>query len=164
MLIPFVVTIPDGQRNPNLKRELLEELPGILTWAVQGCLEWQREQLCAPPVVLAATEEYQKGEDPVEEFIADCCERVSGAVERAGDLYRAFQLWRQDAGEAAMSQKAFGTLLADKGHTVSKSNGVLFRRGLRLLKRQYGLGPGRLEDRGRENEGRVGYDGSDLPP
>lgn len=37
-LIPFDVTIPEEERDPRLVEKLREEYPGILNWAVQGCL------------------------------------------------------------------------------------------------------------------------------
>jgi putative DNA primase/helicase len=41
-LIPFTVSIPLEERDPGLRAALLAELPGILAWAVAGCLLWQR--------------------------------------------------------------------------------------------------------------------------
>ena len=37
-LVPFTVTIPEQERDPRLTQKLAEELPGILAWAVRGCL------------------------------------------------------------------------------------------------------------------------------
>lgn len=42
-LVPFTVTIPEGQRDRRLTAKLRKELPGILRWAVEGCRQW-REQ------------------------------------------------------------------------------------------------------------------------
>jgi len=39
-LIPFDVTIPEPERDRHLLKKLKEELPGIMAWAVRGCLEW----------------------------------------------------------------------------------------------------------------------------
>ena len=41
-MVPFNVTVKPEDRNPNLEAELLEELPGILNWAIEGCLDWQK--------------------------------------------------------------------------------------------------------------------------
>ncbi len=41
-LIPFNVTIPAGERDPKLAEKLKSEWPGILAWAVKGCLEWRK--------------------------------------------------------------------------------------------------------------------------
>lgn len=40
-LVPFAVTIPEADRDRDLPEKLREELPGILAWAVRGCLDWQ---------------------------------------------------------------------------------------------------------------------------
>ncbi|MCK4150568.1 phage/plasmid primase, P4 family, partial [Ralstonia pseudosolanacearum] len=58
-LIPFTVTVPPERRDKNLQQKLLAERDGILAWAVQGCLDWQRlGRLDPPQQVLDATEEY----------------------------------------------------------------------------------------------------------
>lgn len=58
-LVPFEATFtkgPGGNMNENLMEELQAEMPGILAWAVRGCLEWQKEGLGIPARVKAATE------------------------------------------------------------------------------------------------------------
>ena len=42
-MIPFTVTIPPAKRDKTLTDRLLAERDGILAWAVEGCLEWQRD-------------------------------------------------------------------------------------------------------------------------
>jgi putative DNA primase/helicase len=37
-LVPFTVTIPPEERDPELPDKLLEERAGILAWAVEGAL------------------------------------------------------------------------------------------------------------------------------
>lgn len=41
-LIPFTITIPPAERDLKLADKLKEEWSGILAWAIEGCLEWQR--------------------------------------------------------------------------------------------------------------------------
>ena len=48
-LVPFDVVIPPQDRDSDLPDKLKAELPGILAWAVRGCLEWQEQGLAAPP-------------------------------------------------------------------------------------------------------------------
>jgi hypothetical protein len=40
-LIPLTVAIPSDEVNPDLPVKLQAEWPGILAWAVLGCLKWQ---------------------------------------------------------------------------------------------------------------------------
>lgn len=61
--------------NPNLIAELMEELPGILQWMIEGAAEWYRVGLCPPPSVLAATEKYFESEDKVGQWLADRTEK-----------------------------------------------------------------------------------------
>ena len=55
-LLPFVVTIPSAERDPDLRNKLRAEWPGILTWMIEGCLEWQDKGLLPPAAVLNATD------------------------------------------------------------------------------------------------------------
>jgi putative DNA primase/helicase len=56
-LVPFTVTIPKAERDPDLFEKLKAQWPGILRWMIEGCLAWQREGLNPPPVVTGATED-----------------------------------------------------------------------------------------------------------
>jgi len=42
-LIPFTITLPSEERDPELAEKLKAEWPAILGWMVEGCLAWQRE-------------------------------------------------------------------------------------------------------------------------
>jgi putative DNA primase/helicase len=57
-LIPFTVTIPLVERDPDLSAKLAKESAGILHWMVKGCLAWQRHGLAPPAIVTAATAGY----------------------------------------------------------------------------------------------------------
>jgi exodeoxyribonuclease-3 len=57
-LIPFDVSF-EGREDRGLKNALQQEMSGLLTWAVRGCLEWQREGLGASSAVLSSTAEYR---------------------------------------------------------------------------------------------------------
>ena len=52
-LIPFTITIPAEERDRELTEKLKAEWPGILSWLIEGCLEWQTEGLRPPQVVLS---------------------------------------------------------------------------------------------------------------
>jgi putative DNA primase/helicase len=62
-VVPFTVEIGDDMRDPNLPAALADELPGILRWAVDGCLAWQSEGLNTPAAVEAATAKYRGESD-----------------------------------------------------------------------------------------------------
>jgi putative DNA primase/helicase len=62
-LIPFSVTIPEGERDLHLAEKLAAEGPGILRWMVDGCRAWQHQGLCPPTEVRQATEDYRSWPD-----------------------------------------------------------------------------------------------------
>ena len=125
-LIPFNVTIPENERDAKLVEKLKAELPGILAWAVAGCLEWQQGGLKAPASVLAATETYRVEMDVVARFIEEACVLHPQAEIKATYLYRAYKAWCDDNGERYESQTMFGRRLGERGFTKRGSNGVIW--------------------------------------
>ena len=82
-----------------------QELPGILAWAVQGCLEWQRDGLGEAEAVEQATRQYRQDEDVLGAFLAECCEL--GGEARAADFRAAYEDFCRDlGGEAAQCADA----------------------------------------------------------
>jgi putative DNA primase/helicase len=131
-LIPFGVTIPDIDQDKELGVKLLAELDGILTWAVQGCLEWQRDGLGMPAEVKKATRAYQDEMDIIGSFLDDCCIITETATTRASQLYQAYQDWCEDNGERPMSNTRFGRRMGERGFDKVKDTYVYYL-GLGLL-------------------------------
>lgn len=131
-LVPFTVTIPPDERDKNLPAKLRDEYPGILAWAVQGCLEWQRHGLNPPPEVLAATEEYKSEMDLIGKWVEECCVTTSNATAKASTLYGSYKHWVEDNGGFPLSSTKFGLKLGDKGFLKEKSGTVVYR-GIGLL-------------------------------
>jgi putative DNA primase/helicase len=140
-LIPFTVTIPDDQQDKQLHGKLLAELPGILNWAIEGCLKWQPTEggLMPPTCVAEATAQYRSEMDTVGRFIEEEC--VTGPREwmSAADLYAEYQVWCTENGEFVESQKRLGTELGRRGFQQHKSAGVRGWRGLSLRQPDHGL-------------------------
>jgi putative DNA primase/helicase len=67
-LVPWLAKITEAERDKDLQTKLDAELPSILAWAVNGCLEWQRIGLADPQQVTQATEEYRSASDALGEF------------------------------------------------------------------------------------------------
>lgn len=114
-LIPFEVTIPDEEKDRRLPEKLRAEMPGILAWAVRGCLEWQRIGLKPPTRIVQATSDYQAEMDILGNFISECC--VIGNDEKcsAKELYQAYKTWATDCGEFVANQRRFGQGLSERG-------------------------------------------------
>jgi putative DNA primase/helicase len=119
-LVPFTVTIPEKEKDKNLLDKLKAEWPGILAWAVQGCLLWQQEGLCEPAEVREATAAYQAEQDQIQAFLDECCFVHSSARAAAGALHDAFVAW---SGDRHMTPKAFGQRLQEKGFEPTRLHG-----------------------------------------
>jgi putative DNA primase/helicase len=134
-LVPFIVTIPKAERDPELFEKLKAEWPGILRWMIEGCLSWQREGLNPPSVVLAATEDYLATEDLVARWIEECCMTGPNCTAPLADLYRSYQLWCADNGEAVCSQKRFSQNLEAREFTKVRSALSRMFRGIALRRK-----------------------------
>ena len=120
-LIPFEVTIPEADRDRDLPEKLKSELPGILRWAVEGCLAWQRDGMTLPTAVTAATAEYRSEMDTLAAFIGDeCC---VGPEQRIGstELYQTYSEWCETMNERPLRQNLFGMRIKEQGYESRRS-------------------------------------------
>jgi putative DNA primase/helicase len=122
-MIPFHVTIPEEERDMQLPEKLREEWPGILRWAVEGCLLWQQEGLGIPEEVRMANDTYRSEMDVIASFIEDCCLVNPLAKVQATQLYKIYQVWCEENGEFPLSQRILGIRLRERGFKAKKSTG-----------------------------------------
>jgi putative DNA primase/helicase len=114
-LIPFKVQISDQEKDGNLQEKLIKELPGILSWVVEGCLLWQKHGLEIPSEVIEATSNYRNEMDTIEMFLQERCVFKPFAKSTAKALYEAYSDWCRGNGENPLSQKRLGERLSRKG-------------------------------------------------
>ena len=132
-LIPFGVTIPPEKRDPQLPEKLKSEWSGILSWMIEGAVEWRASGLKPPPVVVEATEEYFNNSDTLGKWLEDCCKVVEYAKAPIGDLYESWDKWRAENGEYEISKQRFGDVLEERGFKREKGGaGVRLHAGLSL--------------------------------
>ena len=134
-LIPFEAYFSREKADQHMLEKLQLERPGILDWAIKGCLAWQQQGLNPPESVKAATAEYRAESDVVERFIEDECVVREGQSVGATMLYDFFVGWCGSNDQSSMSQTAFGTRLAEKGYQKkpdSKGRTVYHGIGLRI--------------------------------
>ena len=133
-LIPFTVTIPPAEQDPELPEKLRAEFPGILRWAVEGCRIWRKEGLGTPMPVLDATAAYRATMDQIGSFLRECCEQEAEAKVGATELYKAYLAWCESNRESEQSQRRFGEGLAERGFKTERNSVTnrIVRVGLRL--------------------------------
>ena len=68
-VIPLGVSIPPTEPGSTPPSKLREEWPGILAWAVRGCLKWQKIGLTEPSAVRTASEGWQEEMDHLKAFV-----------------------------------------------------------------------------------------------
>ena len=121
-IVPFRYTFTKDKRKP--MSEVLEafkqESPGILTWMVKGCLEWQIHGLVTPVAVEDATAEYRSDQDLIQQFLAEKCEVGNGYSIEKDVLYKTWRDWCESVGEkeaARQSKKWLTHQMTNRGFT-----------------------------------------------
>jgi putative DNA primase/helicase len=131
-LIPFEVTIPPKERDPDLPMRLRRELAGILNWALAGYAEWRANGLDPPEAVLAATTEYRHDSDVLGGFLEDCCELADGATVTKAELHTRFGYWATQNGAEPLTAKALGARLIDRGFKEGRTSTGRYWVGIRI--------------------------------
>ena len=132
-LIPFENNIPDEKQDKELTSKLLEELPMIMTWAVEGTLLWIRDGLEAPASVLEATKEYRNEMDVINAFIENEIQNIENWETKASDMYKAYVDWGKLNNEYVMSATKFGREISKRYNKKRKNDGAYYI-GVRLVK------------------------------
>jgi putative DNA primase/helicase len=131
--IPFSVEIPDDEQKPLDKMLAIfeRERSGILNWAIEGCLAWQKDGISEPPEVTDATSEYQAESDVVARFLEDrTTDEPLGEV-KASQLFGAFRAWCDLNGESQdMTQQHFGRRMTTKGYERVRKEAGQFYQGI----------------------------------
>ncbi len=112
-LVPFEVTIPLLERDTTLAEQLAAEYGGILAWALVGCLDWQASGLAPPQSIQAATAAYLVGEDMLQAWIEECCERRGQLTLAAA--HRSYRQWCERSGAIVLGRNQFGDQLEAHG-------------------------------------------------
>jgi putative DNA primase/helicase len=105
--IPFNHTFTAEEQDKELGSKLTKELPGILNWAIKGCLDWQKQGLNPPQIVLEQVSAYKTEMDSFAQFIRDECKLDPDIKYPASKLYEAYRHYCQAIGRKPQSTTAF---------------------------------------------------------
>ena len=138
---------PDGRKcnraDPNLKKRLLAEAPGILNWIIRHLRLLYAEGLAEPKAVTAKRRELQGQQDTAGQFIAmaKAASNPASGIEavsprdpllatgspmriRWTSLYRHYEAWATFGKINAVGKDAFKASLANHGHKFVKWSGA----------------------------------------
>jgi len=132
-IVPFTVYIPDTEKDEALKFKLLDELPGILAWAVRGCLAYQKEGLKEPQAVILATSDYRKENDILGNFIDEAYIVEVGATVTNKQLRADLKAWCVSSNLEGLTTHQVKRLMLARGFEQGISSGGKYRiwKGLR---------------------------------
>lgn len=119
-LVPCLRSVPEHKRVKNLKELLLQELAGILAWAVRGAVEWHKLGLQTPKSIRDAVEEYRLENDIVGRWLDECCTIREDLKMPAGEGLRAINEWLRTGHEPEMTAAMFGRRMAAWNNEVLK--------------------------------------------
>jgi putative DNA primase/helicase len=131
-LIPFLHTFDSAHSDKALLEKLKAEAPGILNWAIEGCLAWQRDGLKTPAAVERATSEYEAESDPLAPFFEDRCETDAAFNVPKRELWNAYQAWCQANKQRPVPRKPFAEKMKSRGFGEGSTGSVRYWTGLRL--------------------------------
>lgn len=77
-------------------KHLKAELPGILAWAVEGCLEWQKNRLSPPAIILESIREYRREMFNVPDWMHERVEYVVDSVVSRAELREDYLVWASE--------------------------------------------------------------------
>ena len=129
-VVPFLRKFAEAEQDKTLAdRIIATELPGVLNWAISGCLEWQRDGLGTAKVIESATAVYRRKSDLVQQWMEDTCDtgpnwNVPVAWARAN-----FLDWCAKNGERQLGKNEFASALFSHGFSSKnvKVDGVARR-------------------------------------
>jgi putative DNA primase/helicase len=107
-----------GREDLGLTTKLLNELPNIALWAIQG---WKRLQergyFLQPSAALDIIRVMEDLSSPVGAFVRDCCDMGVGKEIVKKQMFKAYQLWSKDGGKTITASDAtFGRDLLAATH------------------------------------------------
>jgi putative DNA primase/helicase len=123
-LLPFTHAIPSGERDPALKRALVNdpaERAAILTWIVAGAVAWHADGLGTCAAVERATASYHDENDPLAAWLDARCDLTTDARTTGRDLRDDYERWSRRSGEDPCSPQAFAQALEARGLTRKRT-------------------------------------------
>ena len=140
-IIPFNAFFSEEKKDPQFPEKLKAEYPGILAWAIRGCLAWQKQRLGMPKAVELATAQYREEMDLIQGFLNDYCIVGPTHSVKSQQLYDAYRQWAEANGHGVYSQTRFSLTLSEKGIKSKKTSSAKLWEGIGLMSAMVGMVP-----------------------
>jgi putative DNA primase/helicase len=125
-VVPWNVSIPEGERDHGLPLKLKAEASGILCRLIDGLLDWCAGGLPDTEAVSAATRQIRETVDPLGRFLSTACTLDAASKVNSTRLFKVYEAWATWAGEKPWSQNGFSRALANKGFEKHQSSVIYF--------------------------------------
>lgn len=144
MIIPFKRTFKPEERNVNLTNELIDELPGILNWALIGLKRLQENNYQFSPceMIEKAYDTYYLEQNPVKEYYLEHIRLNSTCRTKQADFHNMYLRWLDMQGiddKGTKSKQVFWRYFkivlenADVPISRKKIKGVIYFEGLEIV-------------------------------
>lgn len=109
-MLPFYREFTETEKDVSLRGKLMEELPGILNWALEGLqrLRNNHGHFTHSPAAEAFLQEYIKESNPVSQWLSERTVPATEPTTSAKSLYNDYAEWCKSAGRQKMSETNFG--------------------------------------------------------
>lgn len=127
----------DGQEaNVDLKDELLDELPGILNWALEGLRDLESDGWMYSAEIEDATSAYRESNDVERAFIDAMCIEGENCQVGGKGLYDAYQSWCKETGHRYKSMTRVASDWMRIGYQKKRTGKGMLYTGVGLLSEQ----------------------------
>lgn len=137
------VRITEEEQNTKLMDELKAEWPGILKWAVEGCLEWQKAGMLVPTdEIREQTKAYREDQITLKDFLDAACETGDGFFEPVASMRKAYMEWSRDEGTREkywLSARGFAREMYSAGFKEPKSKMIKFEGKKKVVRSWFGV-------------------------
>jgi len=115
VVIPFRNHVTEDAVDRHLAEKFEAELPGILSWLIQGYIHYTKEGLALPPAIREATAAYFTEQDVFQMFVDEHYVVDENGKIYAKDIYQDYRIWCEENGEKYVSNIVFSKELQRLG-------------------------------------------------
>lgn len=126
VVVPWSIVIQEDEQDSNLREALLQELPGILTWVIQGAKKYLEDGLPVCRQITTSSQELRTSCDDVQRWVDGCTVQGPRYRAQSSTFYEEFRRWATAEGITnVLNATEFRRSLEEKGFECKKKNGGL---------------------------------------